>query len=248
MTPAPGRQGVAAAVAASFAAAAGETLDTLRRTESSLRRLKKTRAAEGGAGDAGALSDVDKVGRQLLLDAQARPPVGAMPACARLQRCVLVRQAMARASALPRHAASAVMETGCKQGAHALAAEVLCWITCLRHTPERCCAATSKAGSVLLRPMRKVWMQRAAVMFHSVPRRSWADKRRRSAWRQANCQSTGACCLQSRRQTCEMYQDVVSSLYCGLQHNLQRNLRASLKVQHSAFVSYNAAHIPAGFV
>lgn len=59
-----------AAVAASFVAAAGDTLDTLRRTESSLRRLKKTRAGDGAAGDAGGLSDVDKVGRQLVLDAQ----------------------------------------------------------------------------------------------------------------------------------------------------------------------------------
>jgi len=105
MTPAIGRQGVAAAVAASFAAAAGDTLDTLRRTESSLRRLKKTRAAEGGAGDAGALSDVDKVGRQLLLDAQARPRLGSP---ARQRRGVLVPWAVARGSALPRRAAGVV--------------------------------------------------------------------------------------------------------------------------------------------
>ena len=62
-----------AAVAASFAAAAGDTLATLRRTESSLRRLKKTRAGDGGAGEAAGLSDTDKVGRQLALDAQVRP-------------------------------------------------------------------------------------------------------------------------------------------------------------------------------
>lgn len=71
-SPGAGRgQGVVAAVAGSFAGAACDTLDTLRRTESSLRRLKKTRAANGAA-DAAGLSDIDKVGRQLLLDAQAR--------------------------------------------------------------------------------------------------------------------------------------------------------------------------------
>ncbi|KAK9821420.1 hypothetical protein WJX81_002272 [Elliptochloris bilobata] len=63
-------QGVVAAVAGSFAAAAGDTLVTLRRTESSLRRLKKTRAGDGAAGEAAGLSDTDKVGRQLALDAQ----------------------------------------------------------------------------------------------------------------------------------------------------------------------------------
>ncbi len=59
-----------AEVSGRFAGQAAEMLATLHKTESSLRRLRESRAAEaGGGGDAGA-SNADKVAMQLFLDAQ----------------------------------------------------------------------------------------------------------------------------------------------------------------------------------
>jgi len=54
-------------VSARYQALATELLATVRKTESSLKRLKKTSAAEG---DGGAMSDSDKIGLQLYLDVQ----------------------------------------------------------------------------------------------------------------------------------------------------------------------------------
>ena len=61
-------------MAARFGAMAGELLEQLQKTETSLKRLKKARAPEA-ATDAGAaagaqMSDVDKMARQLFLDVQ----------------------------------------------------------------------------------------------------------------------------------------------------------------------------------
>ena len=64
-------QGVVAEVTARFAAQAAEMLVTLRKTESSLQRLRQSRTAADAGGDgAGAVSNTDKVGMQLFLDAQ----------------------------------------------------------------------------------------------------------------------------------------------------------------------------------
>ena len=54
-----------------YGAGAAELLDNLRRTESSLQRLKRSRAGDTGGPGANALSDVDKIGAQLALDVQA---------------------------------------------------------------------------------------------------------------------------------------------------------------------------------
>ncbi len=64
------------------------------------------------------------------------------------------------------------------------------------------------------------------MTFFSVLHRNLADKRRRSAWRQATCQSTGACCLRSHRQTCRFTWIDVSCLLHGPQRNSQRDLSA----------------------
>ncbi len=55
-----------------FANQAWELLENLRKTESSLKRLKKSRAGDAAADGPGALSDADKVNVQLFLDAQVR--------------------------------------------------------------------------------------------------------------------------------------------------------------------------------
>ena len=49
---------------------AAQQLDTLQRTETSLKRLKKARAGEGEAGPGSQLSDMDKILAQLVLDVQ----------------------------------------------------------------------------------------------------------------------------------------------------------------------------------
>ena len=65
---------------------AAQQLDTLQRTETSLKRLKKARAGEGEAGPGSQLSDMDKILAQLVLDVQVcllssrrRRPVHAEP-------------------------------------------------------------------------------------------------------------------------------------------------------------------------
>ncbi len=63
-------QGVIAGVTQRFATQARDLLESLRKTESSLKRLKKSRAGEAGSDGPGALSDADKVNVQLFLDAQ----------------------------------------------------------------------------------------------------------------------------------------------------------------------------------
>ena len=68
----PGPQGVVEGVSARFAAQAAEMLETLRKTESSLRRLRESRAGDAAGDGAGALSATDKVHVQLFLDAQVR--------------------------------------------------------------------------------------------------------------------------------------------------------------------------------
>lgn len=65
-------QGVVAGVTQRFAAQAGDLLENLRKTDSSLKRLKKSRAGDAAADGSGALSDTDKVNVQLFLDAQVR--------------------------------------------------------------------------------------------------------------------------------------------------------------------------------
>ena len=64
-----------AGVTQRFATQAGEMLETLRKTESSLKRLKKSRAGDAAADGPGALSDTDKVQVQLFLDVQVRPNI-----------------------------------------------------------------------------------------------------------------------------------------------------------------------------
>ena len=68
-------QGVFASVSDAFSAMAAQQLDTLQRTETSLKRLKKARAGEGDAGPGAQLSDMDKILAQLSLDVQ----VGTLP-------------------------------------------------------------------------------------------------------------------------------------------------------------------------
>ncbi|KAK9787882.1 hypothetical protein WJX73_008548 [Symbiochloris irregularis] len=66
-------QEVVGQVAAKFGSMAGELLEQLQKTETSLKRLKKARAPEAApeAGAAGAqMSDIDKMARQLFLDVQ----------------------------------------------------------------------------------------------------------------------------------------------------------------------------------
>ena len=65
-------QGVISGVTQRFATQAGDLLENLRKTESSLKRLKKSRAGDASADGPGALSDADKVNVQLFLDAQVR--------------------------------------------------------------------------------------------------------------------------------------------------------------------------------
>ncbi len=62
---------------------AGDLLETVRKTESSLKRLKKNRAAGDAATPeaAGGASDTDKMTTQLFLDVQ-------VPCCADLQYCL----------------------------------------------------------------------------------------------------------------------------------------------------------------
>ncbi|KAK9837983.1 hypothetical protein WJX74_008999 [Apatococcus lobatus] len=60
-------QGVVEGVAARFASQAGQLLENLRQTESALKRLKKNRPE---AGEAGQLSDIEKISLQLFLDVQ----------------------------------------------------------------------------------------------------------------------------------------------------------------------------------
>ena len=59
-------------VSAQYAAMAAELLDTLRKTESSLARLRRNRPVEGAAADGSQLSDMDKISTQLFLDVQVR--------------------------------------------------------------------------------------------------------------------------------------------------------------------------------
>ncbi|BDA46634.1 Conserved oligomeric Golgi complex subunit 2 [Coccomyxa sp. Obi] len=63
-------EGVIAGVTQRFATQARDLLESLRKTESSLKRLKKSRAGEAASDGPGALSDADKVNVQLFLDAQ----------------------------------------------------------------------------------------------------------------------------------------------------------------------------------
>ena len=63
-------QGVVEGVATRFASQAGQLLENLRQTESALKRLKKNRPE---AGEAGQLSDIEKISLQLFLDVQVCP-------------------------------------------------------------------------------------------------------------------------------------------------------------------------------
>ena len=74
-------QGVFTSVATAFATMAAQQLDTLQRTETSLKRLKKARAGEGEAGPGSQLSDMDKILAQLVLDVQVPVPC----LCCRMQ-------------------------------------------------------------------------------------------------------------------------------------------------------------------
>ena len=62
-------QGVVSEVAQRFSKMATELLDTLRKTESSLKRIRQSRATDASAG--GGPSDIDKISLQLFLDVQA---------------------------------------------------------------------------------------------------------------------------------------------------------------------------------
>ena len=61
-------QGVVSDVAQRFSKMATELLDTLRKTESSLKRIRQSRATDASAG--GGPSDIDKISLQLFLDVQ----------------------------------------------------------------------------------------------------------------------------------------------------------------------------------
>eukprot|EP00891_Asterochloris_glomerata_P006879 jgi/Astpho2/6879/Aster-07878 len=63
-------EAVVEGVSTQYAAMAAELLDTLRKTESSLARLRRNRPAEGAAADGSQLSDMDKISTQLFLDVQ----------------------------------------------------------------------------------------------------------------------------------------------------------------------------------
>ena len=60
-------QEVVEGMATRFASQAGQLLENLRQTESALKRLKKNRPE---AGEAGQLSDIEKISLQLFLDVQ----------------------------------------------------------------------------------------------------------------------------------------------------------------------------------
>jgi Domain of unknown function (DUF3510) len=62
-------QGTVDTVATRYASMAVRMLETLRKTESSLKRLKKNRAVEPAA-DGSQLSDIDKISLQLFLDVE----------------------------------------------------------------------------------------------------------------------------------------------------------------------------------
>ena len=65
------RQGVVAALSQRYATTVADLLHSLRRTEASMKRIKRGRASEVGAGGDGG-SEIDKMALQLLLDIQAR--------------------------------------------------------------------------------------------------------------------------------------------------------------------------------
>ncbi|KAG1673266.1 hypothetical protein FOA52_002546 [Chlamydomonas sp. UWO 241] len=87
---------VADAVSVSYTALAEELLTTVRKTEESLKRLKKKEAADGAGGGEAAMSDSDKIGLQLQLDvaeygaqlASLGLAPDAMPTFQRLQEAV----------------------------------------------------------------------------------------------------------------------------------------------------------------
>ena len=60
-------QGVFTSVAEAFSTMAAQLLDTLQRTETSLKKLNRARKTEG---DGSQLSDLDKILAQLVLDVQ----------------------------------------------------------------------------------------------------------------------------------------------------------------------------------
>jgi Domain of unknown function (DUF3510) len=64
--------GVVAAVNSLYQQTASDMLDAVRKTESSLKRLKKMRAAEAATDGQAATSDTDKIAMQLFLDVQVR--------------------------------------------------------------------------------------------------------------------------------------------------------------------------------
>lgn len=86
-----------------FHTIAAEELDTVRKAEDSLLRLRKARRAAGGMadGDQGsAISDVDKIHRQLQLDAQQLSHTVRLYAGPRPSRCVAAAAATPAAAAL----------------------------------------------------------------------------------------------------------------------------------------------------
>ena len=64
-------QGVFTNVAEAFSTMAAQLLDTLQRTETSLKKLNRVRKTEG---DGSQLSDLDKILAQLVLDVQVCTP------------------------------------------------------------------------------------------------------------------------------------------------------------------------------
>jgi len=62
-------QGVVAEVAERFRKMSSELLETLRKTESSLKRIRQNRPTDPAAGGGGP-SDIDKISLQLFLDVQ----------------------------------------------------------------------------------------------------------------------------------------------------------------------------------
>lgn len=61
-------QGIVSDIAQRFCKMSAELLETLRKTESSLKRIRQSRATEASA--AGGPSDIDKISMQLFLDVQ----------------------------------------------------------------------------------------------------------------------------------------------------------------------------------